>query len=148
MCNERDNEFVFALLDSAARIQRRLDGSLSNARGISFSEYRLLLALSSFHNASAMRVELAGAVGLTPSAVTRALKPLEKLGYVTTEKSDRDARRALARLTRGGEELLSDATLIVNDVIASLALERADHEQWVRLLDAIARRGRTSRRPS
>lgn len=139
MSIERTNQLVLALIDSATRIQRRLDLSLSNVRGISFSEYRLLLALSEFHGASAMRVELARAVGLTPSAVTRAIKPLEKLGYVTTEKSDRDARRALAKLTRGGEELLSDATGVVNDVIASLALEGADHDPWIEFLDSIAR---------
>jgi len=40
-------------------------------------------------------VDLAAAVGLTPSAVTRALRPLEKLGCVATQKSERDARRSL-----------------------------------------------------
>ncbi len=70
-----------------------------------------------------MRVELAQAVSLTPSAVTRALKPLEKLGYVETLKSDRDARRSLACLTDGGRELLSDAEGVARDVLTNLPLE-------------------------
>ena len=70
-----------------------------------------------------MRVELAQAVGLTPSAVTRALKPLEKLCYVETLKSDRDARRSLACLTDSGRELLSDAEGIARDVLQSLPIE-------------------------
>src|SRR6266702_5661390 len=90
----RSNEaLVLALLDSAAFVERRLDRALANTRGISFSEFRMLRSLSTFQDGTGMRVELADAVGLTPSAITRALKPLEKLGYVSTQKSERDARR-------------------------------------------------------
>jgi len=114
---------AFELLDAAAYLERRLDRSLSAIRGISFSEYRLLRELAQQPEARAMRVELAQATGLTPSAVTRALKPLEKLGYVETLKSDRDARRSLACLTEGGRELLSDAEGVAQDVLVSLPLE-------------------------
>ncbi len=114
------NALVFTLLDVAGLIEKRLDGPLACTRGISFREYRLLKSLSEFPGGRAMRVELAQAVRLTPSAVTRALKPLEKLGYVTTEKGERDARQSLARLTEAGGILLSDADSIVADVVAGL----------------------------
>lgn len=117
-----DEALVLALLDAAARVERRLDRVLSNTRGISFREYHLLRELSRLYDGTATRVELAAAVGLTPSAVTRALKPLEKLGYVKTRKSDRDARRSLATLTKGGAELLADARSAVDDVVAELPL--------------------------
>jgi DNA-binding MarR family transcriptional regulator len=114
---------AFEHLDAASYLERRLDRALSTIRGLSFSEYRLLRELANQPDARAMRVELAQAVGLTPSAVTRALKPLEKLGYVETLKSDRDARRSLACLTDGGRELLSDAEGIAGDVLHSLPIE-------------------------
>ena len=134
----QDNKtLVLTLLDTAKRLERRLDGNLSNIRGISFSEYHLLLKLSEMHERTAMRVDLATAVGLTPSAVTRALKPLEKLGYIATRKNDRDARRSLAELTPAGLELLADAEGVVNDVIASLPLESTDHKELVRMLQAL-----------
>ena len=116
-------QLTFTLLEAGAMVERRLDRSLSGVRGISFSEYRLLRELSHAHDSALTRVELAQAVGLTPSAVTRALKPLEKLGYIITIKSERDARKSLARLTPGGIELLADAQGVVRDVIASLPLE-------------------------
>ena len=120
---ESSKSLAFDLLDAAGYLERRLDRAISTIRGISFSEYRLLRELARRPESRAMRVELAQAVGLTPSAVTRALKPLEKLGYVETLKSDRDARRSLACLTKGGHELLSDAEGVARDVLQSLPLE-------------------------
>ncbi len=102
-------DLVLEFLDVAGVVERRLDSALSYTRGVSFSEYRLLRTLALGHEGGAPRVELAGAVGLTPSAVTRALKPLEKMGYVKTVSNERDARQSLAQLTAGGRELLADA---------------------------------------
>ena len=103
---DRKSHLVFTLLAAASKIERRFDRVLSGIRGVSFTEYFLLKRLSEQHNHSATRVDLAAAVHLTPSAVTRALKPLEKTGYVISEKSERDARQTIARLTSAGEELL------------------------------------------
>lgn len=119
--NER---LVFALLDSAMMLERRLDLALSHTRGISFTEYRLLRGLSQLHGGVGMRVELANSVGLTPSAITRALKPLEKLGYVRTQQCERDARRSLVSLTTGGVKLLADAQAAVAEVVSDLPLAR------------------------
>lgn len=120
---EARKALAFELLDAAGYLERRLDRALSTIRGLSFSEYRLLRALANQPEARAMRVDLAQAVGLTPSAVTRALKPMEKLCYVETLKSDRDARRSLACLTDSGRELLSDAEGIARDVLSTLPIE-------------------------
>jgi len=97
------------------RVEKRLDSSLGAIRGISLAEYRLLRALSGAPNSWASRVDLAHAIGLTPSGVTRALRPLEKLGLISTAKSKRDARLALASLTPAGQELVEDASAVVND---------------------------------
>jgi len=97
------------------RVEKRLDSSLGAIRGISLAEYRLLRALSDAPSAWASRVDLAHAIGLTPSGVTRALRPLEKLGLISTAKSKRDARLALASLTPAGQELVEDASAVVND---------------------------------
>ncbi len=108
---------ILSLLETAAIIERRLDSALAHTRGISFSEYRILRALAEAPNGSAARVSLADAVGLTPSAVTRALKPLEKLGYVQTTRNERDARQSLAGLTSAGKHLLRDANGVLRDAL-------------------------------
>ncbi|MFT4631170.1 MAG: DNA-binding MarR family transcriptional regulator [Candidatus Pseudothioglobus sp.] len=112
---------ILQFLETAAGLERRLDRALSFTRGVSFSEYRLLLALSKSTN-GLPRIDLANAVGLTASAVTRALKPLEKIGLVTTQKSERDARQSFAVITAAGEELLSDAGGVLQDVFRQLTI--------------------------
>ncbi len=114
------------LLDSARLLERRLSTALSNIRGISFSEYRIVSNLNTEFDGRATRVDLAAAVGLTPSAITRALIPLEKLGYLTTEKSARDARRSMAVLTAAGTELANDAQSVVDDVLSGLPMDELD----------------------
>jgi len=138
--NREDVSVVLALLNAAGRVERRLDRVLSSVRGVSFSEYHLLRELSRMHQESATRVDLAAAVGLTPSAVTRALKPLEKMGYVVTEKSDRDARRSLASLTPAGRHLLADAQGVVDDSVGLMELGSPDQTAIAKLLDKLEAR--------
>jgi len=116
---ERTAEQNFALAFAGAwtRLERRLDNALGSIRGISLAEYRLLRALGDAPGSQASRVDLAQAVGLTPSGVTRALRPMEKLSIVSTVKSKRDARLAIAALTPAGRELLDDANGVVNDTL-------------------------------
>lgn len=115
--NHRD--LALSLSTAWGRLERSLDASLSAARGIRFAEYRLLHALSQAPDGRATRVDLAQAVGMTPSGVTRALQPLEKLRIVRTERSERDARLALACLTQAGKELVDDANGVLDDVMGS-----------------------------
>ena len=126
-----------------SRLEKRLDGSLGAIRGISLAEYRLLRALSETPSSWASRVDLAHRVGLTPSGVTRALRPLEKLGFISTAKSKRDARLALASLTPAGHELVDDASGVVNDTMKAI-LERspkvtARMDEMIELLEDIGR---------
>lgn len=125
-CAADDKRLALALLRASGAVERRLDRVLSLTRGISFSEYHLVRELALTHDGAAARVDLAASIGLTPSAVTRALKPLEKMGYITTERSDRDSRRAIARLTPAGRELLDDAEGAVDDGVEGLGLPPGD----------------------
>jgi len=140
-----NQEQTLALTFSAAwnRLERRLDKSLGAIRGISLAEYRLLRALGDAPASQASRVDLAEAVGLTPSGVTRALRPMEKLSIVSTVKSKRDARLAIAALTPAGRELLDDASGVVDDtmkVLLKRSPEMADKiVELTDLLDKFAR---------
>jgi DNA-binding MarR family transcriptional regulator len=134
-----DHELVFSLLAAASGIERRLDSSLGAIKGITFREYQLLRALQQAHDSTATRVGLARLVDLTPSGVTRALKPLEKLGYVSTSKDGRDARRSLATLSDAGRELVADASGVVADVIDGLPLSTLTPQPIGELLSVLQR---------
>jgi DNA-binding MarR family transcriptional regulator len=122
MNKKHPSEQMLAMAFAAAwnRLERRLDKSLGAIRGISLAEYRLLKALGDAPGSQASRVDLAEVVGLTPSGVTRALRPMEKLSIVSTVKSKRDARLAIAALTPAGRELLDDASGVVDDTMKSV----------------------------
>lgn len=118
-------------------MERRFDRILSNVRGVSFTEYFLLKRLGEQPNQASTRVDLASLVHLTPSAVTRALKPLEKIGYVLSIKNERDARQSLATLTKAGEELLSDADSLLTDEITALSISTTESKALRSLLDGL-----------
>jgi DNA-binding MarR family transcriptional regulator len=99
-----------------ATLSRRFDGRLGSLHGLSFSDYAMLRQLRDAPEGRLRRVDLAGKLGLTPSAVTRALIPLEKVGVVKREPDKNDARIGYAALTRAGERLLDEATETAGEV--------------------------------
>lgn len=113
-------ELLLTLAGAWNRLERRLDAQLSAIRGISFAEYRLLRTLADATGGKLSRVELAARVGLSASGVTRALRPLEKIGVVETVRSERDARLALAQLTAAGRDLVADSSAVLDDVTGTL----------------------------
>lgn len=134
----RNQQLLLSVVDLADRIDRRTGAALSNIKGISLAEYRLLRALADAPDAQSSRVALADAVGLTASGVTRALTPLEKIGYVTTVRDERDARKALASLTAAGQELVSDASGVLNDYTQHLVVTEQQENDMLDLLSYLA----------
>ena len=109
-----------ALCDAWSAVERVLSGNLGAVLGITYSEYRLLGAIAqdadADADAGASRVEIAQRVGLTPSAVTRAIRPLTSIGLVESVSHPRDARKSIAKLTTAGLELFTNATDVVDGV--------------------------------
>lgn len=129
---------VAALITTGAGMQQRLDRALGDIKGITYNEYRLLNSMAASTGNARSRVDLARAVGLTPSGVTRALRPLEKLGMVETVRDTRDARRSLASLTDQGRVLLHDAAGVLSDAVAGLdAVQELPPDEARRLLATV-----------
>jgi len=137
-------EFCLRLGRAWATLSRRLDSALGSHHGISFGDYQLLLALHRAPGARLRRVDLAEALGLTASGVTRSLLPLEKIGLVTRESDPRDARVGYASITPTGSELVANATVVVDNV-SRMALggpARAQLDATSALLAQLAGAGR------
>jgi DNA-binding MarR family transcriptional regulator len=94
---------------ASQRISARSDHALGAVHGIAMTEFIVLAQLSAAHEGRMRRVDLAQAVGRSPSGVTRLLRPMEKLGLVTRENNERDARVSLVRITDAGQQRLEDA---------------------------------------
>ena len=122
-------DFCQRLARANAVLVRRYDNALGSQHGISFSDFQLLNHLARAPGGRLRRVDLAERVGLTASGVTRTLLPLEKTGLVTREADPRDARVGFAAITAAGQELVINATdvvdLISREAIRGIAPELA-----------------------
>jgi DNA-binding MarR family transcriptional regulator len=116
MTDTLTTEFCLRLSRAWAALSRRLDSALGSHHGISFADYQLLLHLQRAPGGRLRRVDLAEKLGLTASGVTRSLLPLEKIGLVTRESDPRDARVGYASITPAGAELVTNATVVVDNV--------------------------------
>ena len=101
-------------------LERRASHHAASLVGLSYSEVCMLHALAEAGERGLSRGELADRIHLTPSAVSRALKPLEKLGFTQDQRDERDARNARAVLTPAGETRLSDALSALEELWHSL----------------------------
>lgn len=139
-------------LDTALRLTRahaamvrQLDSVLANRHGISYADLQILLHLGAAERSRMRRVDLAAALGLTASGVTRALVPLERIGLVEREKDPRDARVAYAALTGTGRALLEEMTASAEEVAGewlTSSCTQAEVATLGRLLAALGGRGR------
>ncbi len=100
---------VLAFASLYAQFLKRIERPLSG-HGLSFSEFQVLRALQAAPDHTLRRLDLAEAVGLTASGVTRLLQPMEKTGLVGKEPHPRDARMSLVKLSSAGAEIYDDAS--------------------------------------
>lgn len=99
----------FTLFRADTELRRRFDAVLSDVHGLSVTDFAVLLNLADAPQQQLRRVDLASRLGLTASAVTRLLIPLEKVGLVSRRSNPGDARVALAVLTPAGRERITEA---------------------------------------
>ena len=102
-------EFFRRLARAQNRLARRFDGHLGAFHGLSFADLMILLELGHAEGGKLRRVDLAERLGVTASAVTRLLIPLERIGLVTREPDPNDARVGYASLTKAATRLLGEA---------------------------------------
>ncbi|MEU6092161.1 MarR family transcriptional regulator [Streptomyces sp. NPDC047085] len=106
------------LMRAQAALVRRFDARLGGLHGVSLADFTLLLRLGQAPGGRMRRVDLAEALGLTASGVTRGLAPLERIGLVTRERDARDARVAYASLTDTGRRLLAEMRATAEETAA------------------------------
>jgi DNA-binding MarR family transcriptional regulator len=121
-------DFCLRLARAQAVLVRRLDNTLGNLHGISFSDFQLLYHLNRAPGARLRRVDVAERLALTASGVTRALLPLEKIGLVSRQPDPRDARVGYAAITEAGQTLLQNAVVTAHMISQELLKETAPEQ--------------------
>ena len=116
-----------------ARIVRALDAELEREHGLPLSSYDVLIQLSLVPDRRLRMFELADAIVLSRSGLTRLVDRLEGAGLVERERGELDPRQMYARLTDRGSEVLADATPTHIAGIKERFLERLSNEQTKQL---------------
>lgn len=129
-----------ALLTDLIRLQtllhKHLTGSLS-VHGIGVSDFQLLQQLHKAPAHTMRRSDLAEAIGLSPSGVTRMLNPLQKIGLVEKQLNPRDARVSLVKLNETGKRIYCEA-LIAFEHSADRLLEPLAQQQRMTLAETLS----------
>lgn len=116
-----------------AQIVRALDAELEEEHGLPLTSYDVLIQLSLVPDRRLRMFELADAVVLSRSGLTRLVDRLERDGLVERERGEVDPRQMYARLTGRGLEVLADATPTHVAGIKERFLERLSDEQTKQL---------------
>ncbi|MYR00883.1 MULTISPECIES: MarR family transcriptional regulator [unclassified Streptomyces] len=128
------------LVRAQAALVRRFDARLGGLHGVSLADFTLLLRLGQAPGGRMRRVDLAEALGLTASGVTRALAPLERIGLVTREPDARDARVAYASMTGTGRARLKEMLATAEETAEDLFSAPTWGEEEVPLLASLLTR--------
>lgn len=96
-------KFLMLIYKTGSVIFRRFGGM-----GLGFGDLALMQAIAEAPEGKIRRTDLADAVGLTASGVTRQLLPLEKIGVIKREEHERDGRASYVSLTKSGHQMLKE----------------------------------------
>ena len=93
-----------------ASIVKELDAELQAAHSLPLSCYDVLIQLSLAPDGRMQMFELAEAVHLSRSGLTRLVDRLERQGLLERHRGDRDPRQVFAAITQSGLERLAETT--------------------------------------
>lgn len=127
------------LMGAHAAMTRAFNADLQASSAITVTDFETLRRLSAAPEGRMRRVDLAQAVGLTASGITRLLDGLHAGGLVCKEQCAQDARVTYAVITEDGREALRRAAETHLAGLASLFRERFSPEEVARLVELLGR---------
>jgi DNA-binding MarR family transcriptional regulator len=114
-------------------IVKELDAELQAAHGLPLSSFDVLVQLSVAPNGRMQMSELAEAVHLSRSGLTRMVDRLERQGLLERHKGERDPRQVFACITKAGLERLAETTPTHLAGVRRMFLERLSQPQLKQL---------------
>jgi DNA-binding MarR family transcriptional regulator len=115
------------------RLMRELDAELEAAHGLSLAEFDVLVQLDEAPERRMRMADLAEAVLLTRSGMSRLVDRLEARGLVERARCPSDARGLNASLTDAGAALVADASVTHLAGVRARYIDRLPAEDVARL---------------
>ncbi len=126
-------------LRAHAAVTRELSARLEATHGLTLSDYDVLVQLYYAPERALRRVDIARAVLLTASGITRLLDGLERAGWVEKRACDSDARVSYAVLTEAGMTKFEAAQQSHRADIAELFASRFSAQERDQLAELLGR---------
>ncbi|HEY3544281.1 MAG TPA: MarR family transcriptional regulator [Gaiellaceae bacterium] len=126
-------------LRAHAAVTRELSARLETTHGLTLSDYDVLVQLYYAPERSLRRVDIARAVLLTASGITRLLDGLERSGWVEKRACASDARVSYAALTEAGIAKFEAAQAAHRTDIEELFASRFSDEEREQLAELLGR---------
>ena len=138
-----DNSFslpILRTLRASALIDEKFTGALAALHGVSLREVMLMLYVKNAPASKLSRIELAKRLCVSASTVTRATRPLEKIGLTASQADSRDARLSYVVLTSAGSKLLRHAEKSLEQLsreFLSPSLAEEERAQFAQILSTL-----------
>lgn len=129
-------ELILNLSKVETLISKKFEAQFS-VHGISFNDFIILYYLTQAQGQKLRRIDLAEAIGVTASGITRMLAPMEKIGLVAREINERDARVSLVILTPAGKRIFQESLKIAESVAGQLASKISQVEVFTQIIKEI-----------
>ena len=117
----------------------QLNALLLQQHGLTISDFEVLAVLSQAEEQSMRRIDIAEAVVLSPSGVTRLLKGLENSGWVEKRACVTDARVSYAKLTESGQAKLDEAAASHLETIRGFLADLYSPDELEKLRELLSR---------
>ncbi len=128
-----------SLMGAHAAMTRSFNADLQASHGMTVMDFEALRRLDAAEDGAMRRVDLAQAIGLTPSGITRLLEGLEKMDLVCRRVCDSDARVSYAAITDSGRTALLRASEEHLAALVALFDERYTADEIARLAELLGR---------
>lgn len=110
--------FMYQIHQTYFFAEKRLEHRLLAEKGISFSQFLILLGLRC--NESASQTEIAQFLYLTEATVSRHITALEKGRYLTRKEDQNNRRKHVLGLTAKGQKAFTDAHKVIEDELKDI----------------------------
>ncbi|HEX5097613.1 MAG TPA: MarR family transcriptional regulator [Acidimicrobiia bacterium] len=127
-----------ALVATATGVLATLDRELQTEHGISLAEYEVLVHCSEQPEGSIRMSDLASAIHLSPSGMTRRIDAMVRRGLVRREACPTDRRAFNVLLTDEGCTLLREAAPTHLRGVRAHFIDRLSPQQLTQLADAFS----------
>ncbi len=132
------------LVELIGQVHAEQEAALVCAHGITAGEYGVLVVLSEAHDHRLKMCDLAAALHLSPSGLTRRIDGLSKQGLVAREAAPDDRRAVLAALTDAGVAKLESAAPTHVEAVRESLIDHLSADD-VRILVEVLDRARAAR---